>query len=158
MTYLEAAQAAQLTAQAGLGALAHRSRAVTRLPGVTISGNLDLDDAFRSSEPQANRWDYGVGYIFKREHLAVWIEVHGATSAGEVKTMTRKLIWLKTMLARNEFRALSTLTERNDRHGFRRYWWIAPGKIGFRRGSREERVLAQAGLNFPCREVTLGRE
>lgn len=63
------------------------------------AGSLALDDALANSEPNSNRWDYGIGLrsdASGRETI-LWLEVHHAAS-GEAKTVIRKLEWLKHWL------------------------------------------------------------
>jgi len=92
------------------------------------------------------------------QEFAVWIEPHSATSAREIDTMIRKLRWLKLKLATNEFRMLWKLTENTRNKEWRRYWWVTSGPIRIRSGTREANRLASVGINFPCRNVVLGRD
>lgn len=58
-----------------------------------LEGSLDIDACTTALYPQSNRWDYVFGY--KGE--AYFVEVHSANS-GEVRTVLRKLQWLKDWL------------------------------------------------------------
>ena len=159
LTFFEAANAARLPVNIGLAALETRDRkCVQRAAGTTFAGSVNMDEAYRQLEPQSNRWDYGLGFSIADEEFAVWIEPHSATSASEVTTMLRKLQWLKDKLASEEFQGLRKMTEKARQKGLRQFSWVAHGKIGFRKGTSDANRLSQAGLNFPCRTVTLGRD
>ncbi|MDX2044471.1 MAG: hypothetical protein SF097_24895 [Acidobacteriota bacterium] len=105
-----------------------------------LSGSVDLDSALSSEQPNANRWDYGVGVRCQQtDDKVIWIEVHPASSTGEIKSMLAKLNWLKEWLAENtpELFALS-----GD------YVWVATGAVSFPASSPHRRQLAAAGLQF----------
>src|SRR5262249_2940533 len=48
-----------------------------------LTGSIDLDAAKHATEPQAARWDYGIGFkLSPAEERAIWVEVHPASSSG----------------------------------------------------------------------------
>lgn len=156
---MDAAQAANLVAKAGLSAVKSQDRCCIQFATKTrCAGSVDIDEAYRIAEGQSNRWDYGIGYSVEHDEFAVWIEPHSATSGHEVTTMLRKLKWLKDKLATEDFKALRKLTENAAKNDFKRFWWVTSGKIGIRKGTKEANLLSKKGLNFPCRTVTLGRD
>jgi hypothetical protein len=158
LTFIEAARAAGLSAKNGLQALEARDRGCVQCTTDTsFAGSVNMDEAYRATEGQFNRWDYGLGFRIGAEEFAVWIEPHSATSAREVTTMLRKLQWLKDKIATDDFEGLRILTDRARRAGLRQFWWVTVGKISIRPGTQEANRLAKAGLNFPCRTVKLGR-
>jgi hypothetical protein len=118
---------------------------------------VDLDATFLLSEPEAARWDYGVGMSIVGTELekAFWIEPHPASSTGEVQRMLNKLAWLKAKLARPEFAALRELTARTGTTGAPVYIWLYSGANRILPNSREARLLASKGLGLPKRHVTL---
>jgi len=109
-----------------------------------ISGSLNLDAAVASLYPNQPLWDYGIG-IKKTasEDRAIWLEVHPA-HAGEVRPMIAKLRWLKSWL-QSRAQDLMRITEKSSP-----YIWISSGGVSFQRTSRQARLLASAGITFPC--------
>jgi len=159
LNFIDAANAANLPVSDGIQAMKARDRVKVKCSaGTTLSGSVNMDEAYRVSEPQSNRWDYGLGFSKAANEFAVWIEPHSATSASEVTTMLRKLQWLKDKLSTEDFGGLRRLTEKTQRANLRPFWWVAHGKIGFRKGTTNAIRLAKAGLNFPCRQVSLGKD
>lgn len=96
-----------------MGAVENRYRKVMQASRKTTknTGSVDIDSAFKTSEPQDNRWDYGMGLLqLGVTECAVWIEPHPA-SEGDVKTMLKKLEWLRAKINRPEFSELNQLTQ-----------------------------------------------
>jgi len=153
--FATAATAAGLGAQPGMSALKgeYRQALEVRRPA-RFSGSVDLDEALRDSEPQAARWDYGVGVVGAVEK-AFWIEPHPASSTGEVQKMLNKLAWLKATLARPEFAGLLELTNRTLAEGSSAYIWLHSGANRILPNSRDARLLASKGLTQPKRYITL---
>jgi hypothetical protein len=159
LNFSDATTEAGLSAKLGLQGLKSVDRqCVKKVPAATITGSIDLDDTFRAAEAQANRWDYGVGFSLAGIDYATWIEPHSATSVSEISTMIRKLQWLRDKLGTDDFDHLRRLTEKTRAAGLRQYWWVTLGKISFRPGTNDANRLARAGLNFPRRAVTLGKD
>lgn len=150
-SFIEAAHDAKLDCKDGLDAIEKEYKKHIE-PKSAFTGSVDLDDHFKPTEPQSSRWDYGVGIKLKGEEYAVWIEPHSAASASEVKTMLKKLSWLKEKLKQPEFKGLKQLT-RNEKS----YYWLYPydGKCRILKGSKEERELARAGLPMPIKKLIL---
>ena len=120
-----------------------------------LTGSVDLDKNFRGAEPNANRWDYGVGFSNNKEFV-IWVEPHPASSSREVETVLKKLEWLQLKLKKPEYSGLSDLTEATRQKGEHPFRWLYKGKMRFRRGGREERLLAQKGLKLPERHIQIG--
>jgi hypothetical protein len=118
-----------------------------------FTGSIDLDSALSRSEihGSANRWDYGLGFRQGAGESAIWIEVH-PVSTGEVGTVLRKLSWLRTWL-RDEAPSLFALTKHNQ--AGKPFVWLATGSVHLRPGSREARILNEAGLDLPRRKLEL---
>jgi len=156
VNFQRAASNAGLSAKPGKGAIKARYRSLVEGKGTsTITHSIDLDGAFEEQESHANRWDYGMGMVQKRTHMAVWIELHSATSTGEVERVLQKLGWLRAKLA--DWHDLSALAQNEQKRGIQQFWWLVPrnGKMCFRSGSREAKQLAQSGMGMPVRKITL---
>jgi hypothetical protein len=112
-----------------------------------LRGSVNLDDAFRRSQPNSPRWDYAIGL---RDHggkdAVAYVEVHDASSPACVGEMLKKLGWLKTWLKR----AGEPLRELPGR-----YFWVASGSVTFGRGTPQARRIAQHGLRFPTEHLVL---
>src|SRR5437899_7375337 len=63
-----------------------------------LRGSVNLDAALRQQQPNAHRWDFGIGYRRKNTEVAIWVEVHPASSTS-ISAMLAKLGWLKWWLA-----------------------------------------------------------
>jgi hypothetical protein len=112
-----------------------------------LTGSINLDAALREQQPNANRWDFGVGYRRNGGEVAVWVEVHPASS-NSIATMVAKLEWLKDWLA-TQAQELRRLT-----HGD--YHWISTdATIAITPNSRQAKQLAAVGLRGPKRMLKL---
>ena len=131
----------------GLRALGNDSSRVQVARRRSLVGSVALDDVLRARYPDDPRWDYGVGLQKSARESAVWIEVHPA-STSEVRTVLRKLQWLKNWL-KTRAPALEKLT------GVRSYFWVATRGVHIRQGSPQARLLQLAGLSLPRNRVNL---
>ena len=131
----------------GLQALGNDSSRVQVARRRSLVGSVALDDVLRARYPDDPRWDYGVGLKKSARESAVWIEVHPA-STSEVRTVLRKLQWLKNWL-KTRAPALEKLT------GVRSYFWVATRGVHIRQGSPQARLLQLAGLSLPRNRVNL---
>lgn len=125
----------------GLQALkaADRERITCKTPRL-LAGSVDVDTALSAALPQANRWDYAIGVKLQAEADAViWIEVHPASSTGEVEVVLRKMQWLKEW-SQSQAWGLHRLT--------REYVWVATGSVVLSANGPQRRRLAQAGIRF----------
>ena len=129
---------------------------VKRPAGCT--GSVDLDAHFEKIEPDANRWDYGVG--FKKadadRDFVLWIEPHPASRRGNVDEVIKKLDWLKEKLKTAEFKDLSDLTEATKAKGEMPFRWIYKGTTIFRAGGKAAKLLALKGMELPKRYLEVG--
>lgn len=154
--FKNAALRAGVEVQSGKGAIKGEYRAaISASSPWTHSESLDLDAHFENSEPRACRWDYGVGVQHGNAELVVWIEPHPASSTGEVKRIVEKVRWLKDKLDLPIFNELKALTEATVGKGHRPYRWLHAGSLRIAPGSKEARVLAQEGVEFPSRRIKL---
>jgi hypothetical protein len=109
-------------------------------------GSVDLDEAMRLAFPNDPRWDYAIGISQRPDSdRVVWLEVHPASSL-HVDEVLNKLRWLKGWRAKDapELRRLPA-----------HFCWVATGTVSFRRGSREEKRIAQEGIRFPGKALNL---
>lgn len=115
-----------------------------------FTGSLDMDAAFKQAEPEANRWDFGVGmHKPGKQEFAVWVEPHSASSLGEVKTILAKLDWLQGKLDQPEFRQLKALTDACAAGGIDGFIGWQPPVWGFAPAARRANMLAAHGMNPP---------
>ncbi len=113
-----------------------------------LGGSLNLDEALRTANANDPRWDYGIGVrISARGDIVIWLEVHPASSL-HIDAVLKKLQWLQAWL-RNSAPAFMRLPPR--------FCWLATGRISFRRGSPQEKRIAQKGLRFPVKQLDLDR-
>lgn len=112
----------------------------------TLTGSVDLDHALRRSQPDAPRWDYGVGLRGGTTDRVVWIEVHPA-STKNVKEVISKLDWLRDWL-RDCAPLLLELKEPS-------YHWLASNGVHILRNSPQARQLALKGLGMLRRHLNL---
>jgi hypothetical protein len=153
-----AAASAEITTLPGKGALHRDASAVECQAGWGWSHSVDLEAAYITSEPNAPRWDAGVGLRridSDADELAVWIEPHPASSTGTVAEMLRKLEWLKAKLRLPAFAGFQALTVRAQQGGSAFRWLARTGTVRVRPGSREHRQLIKAGLGMPERRLSL---
>ncbi len=97
--------------------------------------SLDLDEAMRKGNDQANRWDYLLGHESSGE--IVGLEPHSAKSA-EVTTVIRKRQAALDQL-RGHLRPGAHVT---------RWYWVASGTVDFMPLSKATLRLAEAGITF----------
>lgn len=131
--------------QEGLGAVRNVDRDRLRCSSPRrIRGSVNLDEGMRLVYPNDPRWDYVIG-LSKGAHgdQLVWLEVHPASSR-HVDEVLDKLRWLKNWLDRDAA-ALRDLPAH--------FYWVATGSVAFRRGSREEKRIAQQGIRFPGKQL-----
>ncbi len=118
-------------------------------PGKVLgSCNMDLD--CRSAFPNANRWDYVIGYDRHHEAIAFYVEVHSAIS-NQVSQMAKKLDWLNAFLLRDTNTKLQRLQ--------REYHWVASGRVRIPRHTPQYRALQRLRsarkLQGPAKELVL---
>lgn len=128
--------------QPGLKALGTYSTKIS--PGNTTlcNGSVDVDSCTAALYPNANRWDYCIGY----NNEAYFVEVHSANTS-EVSTMLNKLQWLKDWLV-NEAPELNKIKAKPP------YYWVMSGKYAILPNSSQARQIAAAGIK-PIAKLTL---
>ncbi len=122
----------------GLRALsAQDSVHVGKRSATKLTTSVDIDSAFKASQPTAARWDYGVGQQQGGLEIVHWIEVHSAGGGNSITQMRNKLDWLRAWLHGKPLAAYP-----------RAVVWVASGKSAFNARDPKLRALAQAGLRF----------
>ena len=158
-SFVKAATKAGLATKPGKSAIeATYQAAVTLRAGFGHTHSIELDAHFATTEPEASRWDYGVGIRTDAgEEMAIWLEPHPASSSREIEKMLSKLAWLKAKLELKAFAELKALRDRALAHTDFPYRWLVTktGGISIAPMSKEARQLAIAGLDQPRRYVQL---
>ncbi len=104
-----------------------------------LRGSVDVDNALRPQQPNANRWDFAIGYRHTNRgnrDCIYWVEIHTASDK-EVKVVLAKLAWLKQWLD-NGGQAL--------REFERDFVWVSSGATHFTSSSPQSKQLSQSGL------------
>ena len=154
--FKNAAAVAGIETRAGKAAIKAEYRAAVSIASPwRHTESVDLDAHFEKSEPNASRWDYGIGVAHGDTELIVWVEPHPASSTGEVKRMVEKVLWLKGKLNLPAFAQLRRLTDATVKSKRSPYRWLHSGALQIARGSKEARTLAMAGIDFPARQLKL---
>lgn len=150
----KAAAVAKLKVLPGKSAIKSQYQAsVTGGPRLKFTASVDIDSDCLAAEPQASRWDYGLGLSDSMGgEFAVWVEPHPASSTGEVAKIIAKLDWLEEKLQCSAFKNMKALTQKSAQAGIPRFHWLAmTGAIRIRAGSREAALLNKRGLRLPSR-------
>lgn len=122
----------------GLGALPAADRAhITKKASTKLEGSVNVDAALQAAQPNAARWDYVVGERQGQQECLHWIEVHPASSTGNIDEIKAKLSWLGSWMAGTPLAKYK-----------RQIVWIASGKTTFNQRHPAIRALAQRGLQF----------
>ncbi len=152
MTFQQAVQATSSIRNhyhPGLQALKgnHAGR-ITCKRGQCWTGSIDLDQALRPTLPNQPRWDYGIGFKSQYGEVAIWVEVHPASST-HINEVLKKLVWLRDWL-RQHAPSLYALTRSDG------YYWIATdGAVHITSHSPQRKRLAVEGLQGPLKVLQL---
>ena len=140
--FQDAVQATSDTSSAyrkGLQALRRADSAKIK-PGDSckIDGSVDIDCAVKTLYPDANRWDYVIGYDSK----VCFVEVHPAYTS-EIDTVIKKYRWLTGWLKdkASKIDGLSKMTPA--------YVWVQSGKCAILPTSNQAKKLASIGFPKP---------
>lgn len=103
-----------------------------------LRGSVDIDTALAQSEPNANRWDFAIGYQHsdRRKEVIYWTELHTASDS-EVKVVIRKAQWLLNWLG-NDGKRLNQFE--------RDIVWVSSGPTTFTLTSPQRKQMSAAGL------------
>jgi hypothetical protein len=103
-----------------------------------LRGSVDVDTALQKKQPNANRWDFAIGYRHanRQKDCVYWVEIHTANDK-EIKVVLKKLGWLKDWLAGD-----GKLLAQFDRD----FVWVSSGATSFTSDSPQVKQFAQLGL------------
>jgi hypothetical protein len=142
MTLREAADATpslKLKWQPGLQALRPEDKTHIRAADTrAITGSVDIDTALAKVQPNANRWDFGIGFQHedRRSECMYFVELHTANDS-QVYVVIRKLRWLLAWL-KGEGKAFN---------GFERdFVWVSSGRTDYTLNGPQRRAFADLAL------------
>jgi hypothetical protein len=103
-----------------------------------LAGSVDVDTAYQKLDPQANRWDFGIGYRHanREEDVIYWVETHTA-STSEVNVVIKKALWLLAW-----FKGDGKLLAEFEKDII----WVSSGATTFTLSAPRKKQMAQAGL------------
>ena len=123
----------------GLQALRARDRPHVEAENTRrLTGSAYIDEALEVVQPNAHRWDFGIGYQHsnRNDECVYWVEIHTADDRG-VEQVLDKLRWLKDWLA-GEGQPLNRFE--------REFIWLSSGATSFTLSSPQQKKFAQLGL------------
>ena len=129
--------------KAGLGALRAEDKPHIKLEDTStdrLRGSVDIDTAWVRLEPQANRWDFAIGYQHsnRSDEFIYWVETHTG-SDGQIQKMLKKYEWLKNWM-KNDGKRLDKFD--------RMFVWAPSGATSFTKGTTQVKRLAEKGLFY----------
>ena len=103
-----------------------------------LRGSADIDAALLRKEPQANRWDFGIGYQQqdRTEEVIYWTEMHTASDS-EVSVVIKKAQWLVKWLKSS---APKLKAFEND------IIWVSSGATSLTLSNPKQKQMALVGL------------
>ena len=129
----------------GLSALKQVDRVhVSKKKLSKLSGSVDIDKALRPSQPNEHIWDYLVGVNAGGGTHIHWIEIHPASSSGNIAEVISKMDWLMNWMRTTPLVNYS-----------RSVVWVASGKSVFNSRSPGLKKLASRGLKFAGNHLTI---
>lgn len=132
-TAVESTPDVQTGFKPGLSALGQHSNKIQAKQKSQFNGSLDIDTCTTHLYPNDNRWDYAFSY--KSE--VYFVEIHSAQT-NEVKTVIRKLEWLKNWL-RNQAPEIQALTVKKRIP----YYWIQSKNFQIPPSTPQHRLAVQ---------------
>lgn len=129
----------------GLRALKQKDASrVGKVQGTRLTTSVDIDDALMGSQPNAARWDYGVGQSVRNGETVHWIEIHPASGSHSFIEIQRKLLWLAGWLRETPLAGFP-----------RQVVWVASGNCSFNARDPRLKKLSQMGLRFAGGRYTI---
>lgn len=128
---------------AGLGALRKQDKEHIKPEDTStkhLLGSVDIDTALKKLEPDANRWDFAIGYQHgnRSDEFVYWVETH-AGSDGQIKVMEKKVAWLKNWM-NGDGKEMAKFD--------RQIVWAPSGATSFTKGATQVRQLADKGIFY----------
>lgn len=129
----------------GLGAVLATDRTCVTVGTATrLLGSVAVDAALKAPQPNAARWDYLIGQNRSGGAFLYWIEVHPASSTGNIREMEAKLNWLAEWMRTTPLSSYP-----------RQIAWIACGQSAFNSRHPALRSLANRGLRYAGGHLTV---
>lgn len=129
----------------GLQALKAQDRQhVTKERRTRLTLSIDVDSALAPTQPNAARWDYGIGCKQGDDELVHWVEVHPASGGANLKEVASKLAWLHVWLRDSGLGKFQ-----------KRIVWVASGAASYNARHPAIKALAAKGLHFAGGHVRL---
>lgn len=129
----------------GLGALTQSDRLhISKKNSTKLLGSVHIEKALKPTQPQAHTWDYLVGVRAGSNAHLHWIEVHPASSTGNIAEVASKLDWLKNWMETCPLKKYP-----------RSIVWVASGKSAFNSRNLGLKKLASRGLRFTGSHLAL---
>lgn len=112
-----------------------------------IRGSVDVDAANLATEPQANRWDFGIAHQHtnRKEEVVYWVETHTASNS-EVGCVLKKAAWLQ-----NWFKGKGKRLAAFEKDIF----WVSSGATSFTLSAPQRKQMAQLGLRSAGRMLNI---
>ena len=109
-----------------------------------LEGSIYLDNAVRGG-----RWDYVIGWKHLGDgEVAIWLEIHPASSTGNIREIVEKLEWLHTWIS-SQGQAFKRLP------GIK--IWLATGRCVFKGTDPKLKQLQQLGVQFYSRRLDIAK-
>jgi len=104
----------------------------------SLTGSVDIDLAYRDTDPHGNRWDFAIAYQHtnREAECIYWVELHTASNS-EIKKVIKKAAWLRDWLNNT-----GTLLEKFERD----ILWVSSGSTRLALSAPQQKQMAQAGL------------
>lgn len=143
--------------QAGLRALAreHSARVDCR-PTTRLRGSVSLDPILAASRPGAPSWDYAIGWESRSGSECVcFAEVHPANNE-HVRAIIQKKRSVLTWIGQDAPALLQLAVKAETALNQPAFHWLATDSgVAIRKGSRQSRMLQEAGIDGPKRRLVL---
>jgi hypothetical protein len=103
-----------------------------------ITGSVDVDKALVRVEPNANRWDFAIGYKHEDRdaECLYWVELHTGNDS-QVDVVLRKLRWLRRWLE-GDGKALNKFE--------RDFVWVSSGRTDYTLNGPQRRAFVDLAL------------
>lgn len=116
---------------------AHKNSIILSIPR-RITGSVNIDAALQSAYPNANRWDYAIGYYLSHQDDKVFfVEFHKA-NVKEVSLVLKKKQWLERWM---DGKPINNLRQRE-------FVWVSAGGINIPLNSPQIRNLNTNGIQL----------
>ena len=109
-----------------------------------LTVSVDVDSALAPEQPNAARWDYGIGCRQGDDELVHWVEVHPASGGSNLNEMANKLRWLHAWLRDSGLGKFQ-----------KRIVWVASGSASYNARHPAIKTLAAKGLHFAGGRIRL---